>query len=77
MPSKFAGDTYRNLAEVQFRFNRRYDLRAILGSLLNTIVRAPKRPERDIRVAELGCYSGLLKGSSLVKGPRSSVQYAA
>lgn len=50
---KFAKYAYRYLAEVQFRFNRRYNLRAILGRLLNALVHAPQRPERGIRVAEL------------------------
>ncbi len=50
---KFAKYGYRYLAEVQFRFNRRYDMRAILGSLLHALVATPKRPERGIRVAEL------------------------
>jgi len=50
---KFAKYAYRYLAEVQFRFNRRYDLRRILGSLLGALVRAPRRPECGIRVAEV------------------------
>ena len=50
---KFAKYAYRYLAEVQFRFNRRYDLRAILNGLLGALVRAPRRPECGIRVAEL------------------------
>jgi ribosomal protein L37AE/L43A len=50
---KFAKYAYRYLAEVQFRFNRRYDLRAILCGLLTALVRAPRRPERGIRVAEV------------------------
>ena len=50
---KFAKYAYRYLADVQFRFNRRYDLRAILARLLTALVRAPRRPERGIRVAEL------------------------
>jgi len=50
---KFAKYAYRYLAEVQFRFNRRYNLRAILGSLLTALVQAPSQPERGIRVAEL------------------------
>ncbi|MFN9504046.1 MAG: transposase [Rubrivivax sp.] len=50
---KFAKYAYRYLAEVQFRFNRRYDLRAILGDLLVALVRAPRRPQRGIRVADL------------------------
>ena len=44
---------YRYLAEVQFRFNRRYDMRAMLGSLLRALVVTPKLPERGIRVAEV------------------------
>ena len=50
---KFAKYGYRYLAEVQFRFNRRYNMRTILGSLLRALVATPKRPERGIRVAEL------------------------
>lgn len=50
---KFAKYGYRYLAEVQFRFNRRYNLRAILGSLLRAMAVTPRRPERGIRVAEL------------------------
>ena len=50
---KFAKYAYRYLAEVQFRFNRRYNLRAILYGLLTALVRAPRRPECGIRVAEL------------------------
>jgi ribosomal protein L37AE/L43A len=49
---KFAKYGYRYLAEVQFRFNRRYNMRAMLGSLLRALVATPKRPERGIRVAE-------------------------
>lgn len=41
------------LAEVQFRFNRRYDMPAMLGKLLGALVATPRRPERGIRVAEL------------------------
>ena len=50
---KFAKYGYRYLAEVQFRFNRRYDMRAMLGSLLRALVAAPSQPERGIRVAEV------------------------
>jgi len=49
---KFAKYAYRYLAEVQFRFNRRYNLRAILGSLVRAMVAAPPSPGRGIRVAE-------------------------
>ena len=44
---------YRYLAEVQFRFNRRYDMRAMLGSLLRALIATPRQPERGIRVAEV------------------------
>lgn len=50
---KFAKYGYRYLAEVQFRFNRRYNMRAMLGSLLRAMVAAPRRPECGIRVAEV------------------------
>lgn len=50
---KFAKYAYRYLAEAQFRFNRRYDLKAILRSLLTSLVRGPRRPQRAIRVAEV------------------------
>ena len=49
---KFAKFAYRYLAKVQFRFNRRYNLRNILSELLTALVRAPRRPECGIRVAE-------------------------
>jgi ribosomal protein L37AE/L43A len=51
---KFAKYAHRYLAEVQFRFNRRYNLRAILGSLVRAMVAAPPSPGRGIRVAEHG-----------------------
>jgi hypothetical protein len=50
---KFAKYAYRYLAEVQFRFNRRCDLRAILGRQLTALVKTPRRPECGIRIAEL------------------------
>jgi len=49
---KYAKYAYRHLAEVQFRFNRRYNLRAILGSLVHAMAVAPPSPGRGIRVAE-------------------------
>ncbi len=49
---KFAKYAHRYLAEVQFRFNRRYDLRAILGSLVRAMADAPPSPGHGIRVAE-------------------------
>ena len=50
---KFAKYGYRYLAEVQFRFNRRCDMRAMLGSLLRALVATPKQPKRGLRVAEV------------------------
>jgi ribosomal protein L37AE/L43A len=44
----------RYLAEAQYRFNRRYDLRAILTQLLRAASLTGPRPERVIRAAELG-----------------------
>ncbi len=45
---KFAKCRHRYLAEVQFRFNRRYDMRAMLGSLLRAMDATPRQPERGI-----------------------------
>jgi ribosomal protein L37AE/L43A len=50
----FAKYAHRYLAEVQYRFNRRFDLRAILGRLLFASARTSPRPERLIRMAEFG-----------------------
>ena len=50
---KFAKYAYRYLSEVQFRFSRLYDLRAIRFGLLTALVQDPRRPERGIRVTEL------------------------
>ncbi|MEP6588670.1 MAG: IS1595 family transposase [Polaromonas sp.] len=44
----------RYLAEVQYRFNRRFDLSAILGRLLRAASLTSPHPERIIRAAELG-----------------------
>ena len=49
----FAKYGYRYLAEVQFRFNRRYDMPKMLDRLLRALVNTPPTPERSIRVAEL------------------------
>jgi hypothetical protein len=43
---------------VQFRFNRRYNMRAMLGSRLRALAATPRRPERGIRVAEFDRQSG-------------------
>jgi hypothetical protein len=37
------------LAEFQYRFNRRFDLRAILSRLANAAVSTGPRPERILR----------------------------
>jgi hypothetical protein len=47
---KYAG---RYLAEVQYRFNRRYDLRTILPRLVRAAVSSPVQPEARLRCAEL------------------------
>ena len=51
---KFDKYIHRYLAEVQYRFNRRYDLKAILARLLRAAVLTGPRPERVISAAELG-----------------------
>lgn len=48
--SKYA---HRYLAEFQFRFNRRFDMKTILHSLLSSLIAAPPSPERWLRVAEV------------------------
>lgn len=50
----FAFDKYagRYLAEVQYRFNRRFDLRSMFGRLLHACVATGKRPEAWLRLAE-------------------------
>jgi ribosomal protein L37AE/L43A len=52
----FKFDKYirRYLAEAQYRFNRRYDLKAIFTRLLRASALTGPRPERVIRAAELG-----------------------
>lgn len=48
----FAKYADRYLAEVQYRFNRRFDLKAILRRLLHAAVGTGPRPERAIRFTE-------------------------
>ena len=52
----FKFDKYadRHLAEVQYRFNRRFDLRDIFGSLLRAAALTAPRPMPSIRLAEVG-----------------------
>ncbi len=74
---KFAKYGYRYLAEVQFRFNRRYDMRAMLGGLLQALASAPKQPERGIRVAEVHRYSGVpLHDAAIMVGHECRVDEA-
>jgi len=49
----FAKYATRYLAEVQYRFNRRFDLRAILARLAHAAVATAPWPERKIRLAEV------------------------
>ena len=46
---------YRYLGEYQYRFNRRFDLAALLPRMLVAAVRTGKRPERWLRLAEDQC----------------------
>ena len=48
----FAKYAHRYLAEVQYRFNRRFDLSSILKRLLVAAVATPPRPGRFLRTAE-------------------------
>lgn len=50
----FAKYGQRYLAEVQYRFNRRFDLSAILGRLLRAASLTSPHPERIVRAAEVG-----------------------
>ena len=51
---KFAKYADRYLAEVQYRFNRRFDLKSILARLVRAAVLTRPRPEAMIRMAEVG-----------------------
>jgi ISXO2-like transposase domain len=50
---KFAKYVARCLAEVEYRFNRRYDVRSILGRLARAAVATDPIRESVIRVAEV------------------------
>jgi hypothetical protein len=50
---------YRYLAEIQYRFNRRFDLNSILPRLITAAVRIGKRPESWLRMAENCSLSGI------------------
>lgn len=49
----FAKYAHRYLAEFQYRFNRRFNMRTILCRLLTALVAAPPTPEWHIRGAEV------------------------
>ena len=49
----FAKYSHRYLAELQYRFNRRFNMRSILSRLLCALVAAPASPERRLRLAEV------------------------
>ena len=51
---KFAQYVHRYLAEVQYRFNRRFDLSSILARLVRVATLTGPRPESMIRLAEVG-----------------------
>ena len=50
----FAKYAHRYLAEFQYRFNRRFDLRRILQRLATAAIGTPPQPRRIIRLAEVG-----------------------
>jgi hypothetical protein len=49
----FAKYAHRYLVEFQFRFNRHFDMKTILHSLLTSLLAAPPSPERWLRTAEV------------------------
>jgi ribosomal protein L37AE/L43A len=49
----FAKYAHRYLAEFQFRFNRRFNMKTILLGLLHSLVAAPPSPEQWLRTAEV------------------------
>jgi hypothetical protein len=52
---KFAKYAHRYLAEAQYRFNRRFDLRSILQRLVRVAATSKPRNRGFIREAEVGC----------------------
>jgi hypothetical protein len=49
---KFAKYAHRYLAEFQYRFNRRFNMRSIFTRLLVAMAKAPTSTERFLRLAE-------------------------
>ena len=54
----FAKHAHRYLAEAQYRFNRRFNLRSILARLLRAACLTTPPPALAIRAAEVGRQSG-------------------
>lgn len=54
----FVKYAHRYLAQAQYRFNRRFNLRSILARLLRAACLSIPAPARIIRVAEVGRQSG-------------------
>lgn len=52
---RFKKYAHRYLAEYQYRFNRRFDLRAMLSRLLRAAATTSPRPETWLRLAEHSC----------------------
>ena len=52
---KFAKYAHRYLAELQYRFNRRFDLSSILRRLVRVAALTEPRNRGFIREAEIGC----------------------
>jgi hypothetical protein len=52
---KFGKYAHRYLAEVQYRFNRRFDLRSILRRLVRATATTEPRNRAFIREAEVRC----------------------
>lgn len=50
---------HRYLAQVQYLFNRRFDLSVILVRLLRAAALTPRQTERKLRLAEVHRYSGV------------------
>lgn len=49
----FVKYAHRYLAEFQYRFNRRFNMKTILPRLLAALAAAPPSPERVLRAAEV------------------------
>ncbi len=54
------GHVPRYLAEFEYRFNRRYDLAAMLTRLTKAAAQTPPMPYRLLKLAEVSAESGRL-----------------